>query len=127
MPRLFKASPAQYVAALPLLGVEIDQSRAWGSWFPAAPIMVGTCDLVFVDTMAQVTLGAIENSCEDMGKLVSDVALVGKALGVGARLRQLSVARHEHQAPCGQRRRVLGVHPIPDQQGQRPISHLGHF
>ncbi len=41
---------------------------------------LGTVDLVIVDTMAQVTPGANENSGEDMGKFLSNAGLVGKAL-----------------------------------------------
>lgn len=38
-------------------------------------------DLVVVDTLSQVTPGANENSSEDMGRALSHLKLVGKALG----------------------------------------------
>lgn len=47
----------------------------------AARKACGTVDLIVVDTMAQVTPGANENSGEDMGRFLNNAKAIGKAFG----------------------------------------------
>lgn len=41
----------------------------------------GGADVIFIDTLAQVTPGANENSAEDMGRAIAHCRKIGKALG----------------------------------------------